>query len=251
MESMAFLVFISLAFLLITTLYQSYLPGYKGTVGEKIVARQLQRLNKNEYTVLNNIYLKVNGRSIQIDHLVLSVYGIFVIETKNYSGWIHGNENSEFWTQTFYKKKIKFGNPVKQNRAHIYFLKRVLASYKQLDYYSIIVFAGDGTLKNVCTQTPVVYKNRLIKTIRQVKTPVLSGEQVVEVADQIRRYRVIDRKVIKEHKNYVRRSYFERNRKINALICPDCGGELVVRNGKYGEFYGCSNFPRCRFIQSL
>ena len=251
MESMALLAIITLAFLFLAMLYQAYLPGYKGAVGEKSVARQLKRLNHKEYRILNNIYLKTNGRSVQIDHLVVSVYGIFVIETKNYRGWIHGSENSEYWTQTFYKKKIKFWNPVKQNRAHIHFLKRVLSSYKPLDYYSIVVFAGDGTLKNVYTQTPVVYKNRLVKTIRYIRTPVLSKEQVAGVVNQIGKYRVTDKKEIKGHKKYVRRSCSERNRKISALICPDCGGKLVVRKGNYGKFYGCSNFPKCRFTQSL
>lgn len=38
---------------------------------------------------------------------------------------------------------------------------------------------------------------------------------------------------------------------VRAGICPRCGGELVRRNGKYGEFIGCSNFPRCRYTQKI
>ena len=98
-------------------------PEYKGTVGESIVAKYLNKLPENEYTVFNNIYIKCGNSSIQIDHLIISIYGIFVIETKNYSGWIFGNENQNYWTQIIFKNKTKFINPIKQNNSHINSIK--------------------------------------------------------------------------------------------------------------------------------
>ncbi|MEZ4849481.1 MAG: nuclease-related domain-containing protein [Bacteroidia bacterium] len=161
-----------------------YLPQIKGTKGENSVAKKLRNLNQKEYKVFNDIYIQTNGKTTQIDHLIISLYGIFVIETKNYKGWIHGSEKSEYWTQTFYKKKQTFRNPIKQNWAHIFFLKDILADYSQVRYYSIIVFAGKAELKNIHADVPVIYTESLLKTIRQNQTPYLTSDQVDRILDQ-------------------------------------------------------------------
>ncbi|MEM8928360.1 MAG: nuclease-related domain-containing protein, partial [Bacteroidota bacterium] len=88
-----------------------YLPRIYGTLGEVYVARILKRLNKKDFIVHNNIYLKKNDKTSQVDHLILSIYGIYVIETKNFKGWIFGKEKAKFWTQTLYRKKYKIYNP--------------------------------------------------------------------------------------------------------------------------------------------
>ena len=67
-----------------------------GEIGENKIAQILNTLPK-EYQIFNNIYLSNNGMTTQIDHIVVSIYGIFVIETKNYKGQIYGNNNSEYW----------------------------------------------------------------------------------------------------------------------------------------------------------
>lgn len=79
-----------------------------GTMGEIWVKVELMFLKKGDYKILNNIMIEVGGLTHQIDHLVISKYGIFVIETKNYSGKIKGSEYSEKWTQSFGKKKFFF-----------------------------------------------------------------------------------------------------------------------------------------------
>lgn len=69
-----------------------------GGVGEKTTSSILLFLDKSKYKVINNVVLKSGDKTSQIDHIVISDYGIFVIETKNYKGWILGSENSEYWT---------------------------------------------------------------------------------------------------------------------------------------------------------
>jgi hypothetical protein len=234
-----------------TIIYRYYLPRIKGAKGERRVARQLRRLNKKEYTVLNDIYLKKDDQTTQIDHLILSIYGIFVIETKNYDGWIHGSEKSEYWKQTFYKEKERFRNPVKQNWAHIFFLKDVLSNYYPVKYHSIIVFAGNAELKNVYSSVPVIYKKELLKTIRQYKTPSLSIDQVERLRAYLSDFMIDKKKGEKEHKKYLKRYIKNRKKSIKSSICPNCGGELKVRKGRYGKFYGCSNFPECRFSKKV
>ncbi|MED4785238.1 nuclease-related domain-containing protein [Brevibacillus choshinensis] len=76
----------------------------KGFIGEKTVSTLLGRLEKQKYRVLNDLLIPTaTGNTSQIDHVIVSEYGIFVIETKNYKGWIYGDEDSQYWTQVIYK----------------------------------------------------------------------------------------------------------------------------------------------------
>ena len=88
----------------------------KGKVGEKRVASILKKLPDDSYKVINDLLLSSNGYSTQIDHIIISIYGIFVIETKFYQGWIYGGENSEYWTQNIYGNKYQLRNPIHQNK---------------------------------------------------------------------------------------------------------------------------------------
>ena len=91
----------------------------KGAIGEKRVARILEKLQEGKYSVINNLLLNNSGYTSQVDHVVVSVYGIFVIETKTYQGIISGGENSEQWTQNIYGNKYEFRNPILQNYGHV------------------------------------------------------------------------------------------------------------------------------------
>ena len=94
------------------------MPMWKGKYSEKLVCDKISEL-PDEYFIFNDLLFDSNGRSTQIDHVVVSPYGVFVIETKGYKGWILGGENSEYWTQTIYKSKHQFYNPIKQNEGHV------------------------------------------------------------------------------------------------------------------------------------
>jgi len=85
--------------IIIISLLKPFLPKIKGFFGEKSVAFQLSRLDPSKYKVINNIILQSGEKTTQIDHVVVSNYGIFVIETKNYNGWILGDEYADYWTQ--------------------------------------------------------------------------------------------------------------------------------------------------------
>lgn len=222
----------------------------KGDRGESSIARKLYALSEKDFRVFNDVLLRTRKGSSQIDHIVVSRYGIFVIETKNYSGWIHGNEYSEYWTQTFYRTKNQFRNPIKQNWAHIYALKEFLSEFKRVAYYSVIVFSGDAVLKNISSTTPVMYSHQLINFIKDVeRTLSLSMEQVTEIADKLDSIAIQEGKRKKAHVYYIQEQVYGRRQKVMLLICPRCGGDLVVRNGQYGTFYGCSNYPKCRYTQ--
>jgi hypothetical protein len=155
-------------------------PKIKGLIGERRVRKQLRRLPEENYKVLNDIILRGKKGTSQVDHLVISPYGIFVIETKNYNGWIHGREDSEYWVQTFYKHKTKFRNPIKQNWSHIYAIKENLPEYKDVPYYPIIVFVRKGTLKNLNVTTDVIYIDALFETIMRHRGPLKVSDNEID-----------------------------------------------------------------------
>ena len=250
MEDNSIILIIVIVYAIGVLIYKYYKPRIKGAKGEYRVSKLLRKLKKDEYKVFNDIYLEVNGRSSQIDHLIISIYGVFVIETKNYQGWIYGNEKAENWTQSIYKKKIKFRNPIKQNWSHIFTLKDILQGFDFIEYHSIIVFSGKATLKKIHSNVPVVYDYELLETIKEYGEFKLSSEDVESVCNQIREFEIKKNKK-RKHNKYVKQNIRNRTRNVRSLICPNCHGTLKIRNGRYGEFYGCSNFPKCKYSKSI
>jgi predicted RNA-binding Zn-ribbon protein involved in translation (DUF1610 family) len=229
-----------------------FFPKAKGAYGEYIVARKLKRLAKKEYIVLNNILLKNNNSTTQIDHIVICKSGIIVIETKNYSGWIHGHEKSEYWTQTIYKHKSKLKNPIKQNWIHVYAIKKLLAEYNYIKYLPIVVFSGNGKLKNITSELPVIYTNRLLKTIKEFnKCELMTYSQMESISLKLNSLNLTGRKENRKHKKLVKQKIREQRKNERHKVCPKCGNKLIKRNGKYGRFYGCSNFPKCKFTLNI
>ncbi|MEC7784447.1 MAG: NERD domain-containing protein [Bacteroidota bacterium] len=223
-------------------------PKIKGSVGEFKVALILKRLHRRKYIVINDLLIENNGHTTQLDHVVICESGLIVIETKNYKGWIHGHENAELWSQTIYKKKYKLTNPVKQNWAHVYALKRILFDFKTVKYYPIIVFAGDGKLKNITATIPVIKITHLLKTIKSFNNAKeLSWDEMQAIASRLEQKNCKERKTTKEHINKIKAQEKRRADFKKKKICPRCEKKLVLRKGKYGKFYGCQNFPTCRY----
>lgn len=191
--------------------------------------------------------LQSGGHSTQIDHVVISVYGIFVIETKNYKGWIYGGENSEFWTQNIYGHKSQLRNPLWQNQGHIKAIMRLLELPELIPIYSIVAFSRRATLK-LDDSLPVMYWGQVIPYIKQYRNKQLSDAYVNEIYNKLINANVIDRSSRKQHVRSVKQNQYRRNVSVANGKCPRCGGELVLRNGRYGSFYGCSNYPRCTYI---
>ena len=220
----------------------------KGSIGEAKVNTRLNFIGK-EYIVLKDILIKSsNGYTSQIDELVLSDYGLFVIETKNYKGWIFGNEKAENWTQVIYKEKHTFRNPIKQNWSHIYALKSLLSDYPNIKYHPIVVFSGNATLKSIESSIPVIYSNKLNSTIRKLSfEKCLSIDELNKIQTILESSELKERNARKEHIKNIKQNVREKKIKMANLICPRCNGELKLRNGRNGKFYGCSNYPRCRF----
>ena len=116
--------------------------------GEMLVRKTIQKhFRSPSYHLLNHITLKHGDSTTQIDHILVSSYGVFVIETKNYKGWIFANPKYETWTQVIFKAKFKFQNPIHQNHRHVVAIRELLDFLPKDAIKSVVVFSGDAEFK--------------------------------------------------------------------------------------------------------
>ena len=225
------------------------LPIIRGRTAERKVARTLQKLAPQEYFAINDFMAKTETGTTQIDHIVVSKYGIFVLETKNYRGWITGSEWSREWIKNVYGNKYRFQNPLHQNFGHIKALEQIL-KIEDDKFVSIVVFTNRANLK-VETSQHLIYRDELLKTIQEYQMPVLCDEEVKEALLKLNEANITDKETRKHHVESIKERKYDTQEKIRSGICPKCGGTLVLRHGKYGNFYGCSNYPTCRFTKQV
>ena len=99
------------------------------------------------YHLLNHVTLRLKDGTTQIDHVLVSRFGIFVIETKNYSGWIFAGSGDRYWTQVLYRAKFRFQNPIRQNHRHVRAIQELLDFLPAEAIRSVVVFTGDAQFK--------------------------------------------------------------------------------------------------------
>ena len=139
---------------------------------------------------LDSFFRCKNGRYSQVDIIAVNRKGVFVIESKDYSGWIFGNGNQQMWTQSLANKdKYRFYNPIKQNYNHIQCLKGIIG--KRIKYYSIIVFGDNAELKNISyiPERAFVATSRRIEEmmsdIMKKEEDCLTAQEIIEVCQLI------------------------------------------------------------------
>lgn len=231
---------------LIITLFR--LPAVKGWFGEAqgALAKHLL-LDRAIYTTLNNITIPTSNGTTQIDHIVVSRHGIFVIETKNMKGWIFGDEKTPQWTQNVFGRKYRFQNPLHQNYRHI----RALAEFLRLPddrFHSVVMFWGNAKLKtplpdNVLTRGYTGY-------IKSKQAAVFSDDEVKAIIDAVQSGMLP--KTQATHREHLASL---KARHESTTTCPHCGSPLALRTAKSGsnagkQFYGCSTFPACRYMRA-
>lgn len=198
-----------------------------------------------ELVVLKNIYVPYRDKTSEIDLLMIHEKGIFVFESKNYSGWIFGNISQLKWTQSLQNgEKYHFYNPIRQNQTHI----KALSEYLNMpisSFTSYIVFSERCSLKSVPEDTDqviIVRRPDMLKKLRahlRASVNLYSPEEVLQLAQKLQ--------------PLVNKSEAEKQQHIDDIKekCPFCGNELVLRRGKYGKFWGCSTYPQCKFTRPL
>lgn len=223
--------------------------SHKGWVGERRVYSRLLDL-PDEYNIFDDVMIpKKNGKTTQIDHIVVSPYGIFVIETKNYQGIIIGNGSANDWKQNIWGNEYKLFNPAIQNYAHIAALKQFLPKYSHRFIHNIVTFPNETKLNLFGISEHVVHYNNLRPTILTYSNRVLTDGQMHEVINAIHANNILDKEQRKAHIQSVKLTVATNKAYTSNGLCPHCGGKLMLRNGKYGQFYGCSNYPNCKFTK--
>lgn len=290
-----------------------------GRYGEYLTYKYLKKFEEQGARFLFNLYVpKKEEETTEIDVLMISSKGLFVFESKNYSGWIFGSDNQKYWYQTLpsgrrRSHKEKFYNPVFQNNTHIKYLKSLIGD--EFPIYSIITFSDRCTLMNVSIKYSKVnvinrYQvNNIVSTIYDNNPEdALTTEQVNEIYDTLYPYTQVDDITKQNHidningkikgnnidvipvsiegdvsqeeevnhivepveinstleeqdeqnndldNNTLNNENVDNPSENEKLICPECGAELLLRTARYGEhagenFYGCSNYPKCKYIQ--
>jgi hypothetical protein len=211
-----------------------------GKDGESTVASVIQNIAPIQAKIINDlVLLDKNRETYQIDHLFISTNGIWIIETKNWSGTIYGEEANKYWVQKKRYNTEKRYNPIKQNFGHYYKIKPLLDKYTPI--HCLVVFIN-ADISNI--QSEYICSLKDLPSILLRKT----NDKLTEV--EIKRY--YNKFIYLKEKFNISSEQHERmiedkKKEIALGVCPRCGGKLVERKGLSGLFYGCKNYPKCKF----
>jgi predicted RNA-binding Zn-ribbon protein involved in translation (DUF1610 family) len=203
-------------------------------------------LDESVYRRVDNIIVPARDGTTQIDHVLVSVYGVFVVETKNLKGWIFGDRDQRQWTQVIFGKKFHFQNPLHQNYRHT----KCLSEYLGLDhnlFRSVVFFISECEFK---TEMPENVLNAHFKRYLNKFTQLcLSAQQVIDIESKLVALKA-GRSITKaEHLHSLEVRH-------ESATCPRCGGQLIERTAGRGtnagnRFVGCANYPRCKYTRNI
>ena len=226
----------------------------KGVVGEAVVkAGAWLALPSTVYRRYHNVTLPTASGTTQIDHVFVSVFGVFVVETKNMGGRIFGGEHDREWTQVFPGgKKHKFQNPLHQNYGHVRAMEDTLEGIglPKRAIKSVVVFVGEAEFEREIPQ--ILPTGGAARHVRSFQAPILTDEQVAKICTVIESSRM-------------RPSWATNHQHIQNLKhrtapglrrCSRCGRKMVLRTARREpyegkQFWGCEGFPKCRMTQKV
>ncbi|MCQ2011104.1 MAG: NERD domain-containing protein [Sporolactobacillus sp.] len=300
-----------------------------GSYGEYLTYKQLRPIER-QGRFLFNVYLpKEDGKTTELDVVMIHKSGLYVFESKNYSGWIFGTESQRTWTQSLRagRKSIKnhFYNPIMQNASHMKHLKQCLSEYPHIVYHSFILFSERCELKkitldqgNAQVMNRHLVLNRVKRTISRTGI-ILTADEIEAIYQKLFPYSQTSEEVKQTHIDNIRARYPEKKKLVKKTpantsdnsnvtsevaaiqevtslseqsedlvekdtlqsstileevtdqieneaisdesvtastekICPRCGKPMIRREAKRGKhigdhFWGCSGFPKCRYIE--
>ena len=203
-------------------------------------------LDRETYVSINNLTLSDANGTTQIDHVIVSRFGVFVVETKNMDGWIFGNERDAQWTQSLFGNNYRFQNPLRQNYRHIKVLSEFLG-LPEKKLHSVVMFWGGAKLKTPLP--PHVMTKGYARYIKGKTEAVLEEWEVSAIVNALKVGALP--KTWKTRRDHVATLKLRFESTTN---CPKCSSPLVLRTSKTGpragsQFYGCSKYPGCRYVR--
>lgn len=221
---------------------------FRGLFGEfKARATTGLRLDRKTYRSFHNLTLPTPDGTTQVDQVIVSKFGVFVIETKNRTGWIFGDERSRTWTQSIYGQNYPFQNPLRQNYKHVKAVENLLGLHPRC-LHSVVVFTGRGRFMTAMPPN-VVRRGSLVRYIRSKAEVVLSDSEVNDAVRMLKRIGTTRSSDRRRHLQKLKENQVDPK-------CPRCGRAMVVRTAKGGpnaggQFWGCSGYPQCRVTKSI
>ena len=220
----------------------SLLSIFKGFIGETMgsLAHKLM-LDSVIYRELNNVTIPTGDGTTQIDHVIVSRYGIFVIEAKNMNGWIFGDEKSAEWTQSLPGGKFKFQNPLRQNYRHI----KCLSDFLGVDhdkFHSVVMFWGESTFKTAMPE--YVLDKGYTSYIKSKISVLFSEDEVEQIVTAIQSGRLpATWATRRQHIDSLKERHSLLETPTEAFksgnpICPLCNGAMLRRSAKRGGHAG-------------
>jgi hypothetical protein len=196
-------VLIALAILIwvVAFLLKWNLPAWLGRSGENFVSRKLHSLDPRQYTVLDDLMLPSHGNiaTTQVDHVVVSNYGIFCIETKSYKGWIFANAQQQYWTQVIYRYRKKFYNPLRQNFAHTKAIEEILKpKFPHAPIHGFVAFPSAEKLQVTGTNA-VGRATEVVAKIEAIMNPVISDSDRDAIVQILRNANIEDKNARRVH----------------------------------------------------
>ena len=240
--------------------------GDKGSYGEYLTYHRLRKYEKNGGKFLFNAYIpRKDGGTTEIDLMLICSEGIFVFESKNYSGWIFGSEDRQMWYVTLPagKKRSRcetFYNPIRQNRAHINNLKEIIGDGTNI--FSVIVFSERCTLKKIdagSIDAAIIKRNEIFQTVKRIRSEsnssYLSSDEIDSLYKQLYKYTLADDETKAQHIENIAHNYSSyRKKNTNAVTLnssPDIQGlkdsaDSEIHNETSNSTYEyCIATPEC------
>ena len=248
-------------------LFGYIIAEHKGVLGEHVASKSADKaLSGSNSFSMRDVYLPwPDGRTAQIDQIIIVDSGIYVLEVKNYKGWIFGNEKNQYWTQVLTtgirgeSSRNRFYNPIKQNTTHISCIRKCIRDYK-VPIHSVIVFSDEAEFKDVSyfsSDVYVVYQSALKSTLKNIDAKyegTLSDEDIDRIGTQLVAFASVADKT--GHVDKIHASQEMRKERESMGLCPRCGAALVERTARKGpnagaKFLGCSRYPECKYTKGI
>lgn len=180
--------------------------------GEALVSRVLRgHFESPDYHLMNHVTLRISDGTTQVDHILVSRHGVFVIETKDFNGWILGDAADHSWTQVIFRARFQFQNPIHQNYRHVRAVQDLLDFLPTDAIKSIVVFTGDAEFK---TEIPkgVVTIDNLAEHVRLHTEDIITKNRMQFCVGRIETARLaISTQTDVEHVERLARKYGDRS----------------------------------------
>jgi hypothetical protein len=205
--------------------------------------------------VLHDILIEsTEEKTSQIDLLIIGNKGIYVLEVKTFAdAKIYGDVNKSKWYYYKYGHKYEIYSPVIQNKNHMKYLKSFLKDFGDIPYFSVITMICDDFKLSgnypentvICSSLPAMEKG--LRLLAENNENYLDDSQKQAIYDYIKTHQIDGKLARLEHKQQVIEYQSEVQGMREQKLCPYCKEALVLREGKYGGFYGCPRYPKCRY----